>query len=158
MNMGDDFRLCSCIVKDHPHGTGRCDEPPTHRGGICLSCRMWAYHLAIKPKVVYIAGPMTGLPEHNFPAFNAAAKVWRADGWEVINPAEMDDPSKTHAELAAVPPQWYYRRDLTELLKADAIALLPDWQSSTGARGEHYVATWLGLNIYDAITKEVLSA
>lgn len=44
---------------------------------------------------VYIAGPMTGLPEYNFPAFHAAAKAWRDAGWEVLNPAEAFDGDTT---------------------------------------------------------------
>jgi len=44
--------------------------------------------------VYYISGPMTGLPEHNFPAFNAAAAYYRERGFEVINPAEMDDQTQ----------------------------------------------------------------
>jgi len=39
-------------------------------------------------KRIYISGPMTGLPEHNFPAFHAAAERLRKAGWEVNNPAE----------------------------------------------------------------------
>ena len=39
---------------------------------------------------IYIAGPMTGLPELNFPAFHAEAARLRAFGYEVINPAEIN--------------------------------------------------------------------
>lgn len=37
---------------------------------------------------IYLAGPMTGLPEHNFPAFHAEAARLRGLGYQVENPAE----------------------------------------------------------------------
>lgn len=37
---------------------------------------------------IYLAGPMTGLPEHNFPAFHAEAARLRGLGYHVENPAE----------------------------------------------------------------------
>lgn len=37
---------------------------------------------------VYVAGPMTGIPELNFPAFNAESARLRSEGLTVINPAE----------------------------------------------------------------------
>ena len=43
---------------------------------------------------LYLAGPMTGLPELNFPAFHAEAARLRALGYEVVNPAEINvDPA-----------------------------------------------------------------
>ena len=39
---------------------------------------------------VYLSGPMTGLPDFNRPAFHAAAAALRAQGYVVINPAEVD--------------------------------------------------------------------
>ncbi|MGB3485339.1 MAG: DUF4406 domain-containing protein [Mycobacterium sp.] len=39
---------------------------------------------------IYVAGPMRGIPEFNFPAFHAAAAKLRADGHHVFNPAERD--------------------------------------------------------------------
>ena len=43
-----------------------------------------------KPKV-YIAGPMSGLPELNHPAFFEVAEAFEEGGWEVFNPAELDE-------------------------------------------------------------------
>ena len=40
---------------------------------------------------VYVAGPMRGIPEFNFPAFFAAADKLRGDGFAVFNPAERDN-------------------------------------------------------------------
>lgn len=37
---------------------------------------------------VYLAGPMTGIADYNFPAFNAAAARLRAEGFDVVNPAD----------------------------------------------------------------------
>ena len=39
---------------------------------------------------LYLAGPMTGLPLWNFPAFATAAAALRADGHTVFSPAEHD--------------------------------------------------------------------
>ena len=48
---------------------------------------------------VYIAGPMSGIENSNFPAFHAAAAELRALGHEVVNPAELNpDPDSPWAE------------------------------------------------------------
>lgn len=41
-------------------------------------------------KHLYISGPITGMPDLNFPAFHAAAAALRAAGYTVTNPAELD--------------------------------------------------------------------
>jgi len=95
---------------------------------------------------IYIAGPMSGYPDHNFPAFHEAAYHWREAGWDVINPAELDAPDIT------VPRLWRYflRQDLKLLVDCDAIAFLPGWQGSKGAELENAVATALGIRVFDA--------
>lgn len=91
-------------------------------------------------KRIYIAGPMTGLPDLNFAAFNAEAERLRAAGWEVLNPAEIN-PDHTMAWADCM------RRDLAALVTCDAIQLLPGWENSRGARLEWIVADKLGLQV-----------
>ena len=72
-------------------------------------------------KRIYIAGPMTGLPDLNFPAFHAEAARLRALGYEVSNPAEIN-PDPTAGWEACM------RADIAELVKCDGVALLPGWE------------------------------
>jgi hypothetical protein len=96
---------------------------------------------------VYIAGPMTGLPEFNFPAFHAAAKAWREAGWEVFNPAESFDG---RTDLAY---RDYVAADLTALRSCDAIAMLDGWdgENARGSVWEREIC-WalLKIPVYDA--------
>lgn len=46
-------------------------------------------------KRVYLSGPMTGLPELNFPAFRVEAARLRALGFEVVNPADLNPEPNT---------------------------------------------------------------
>lgn len=91
---------------------------------------------------LYIAGPMTGYPDFNYPAFHAAAEHLRAAGYDVLNPADSE------AENTTGEPQewtWYMRRAIAMLVQADGIALLPGWTESKGARLEAYLAEVLDM-------------
>lgn len=87
---------------------------------------------------VYIAGPMTGLPQFNRPAsaFIQAAMNLSFEKHVPLNPAILPD-GLTEADYMAV--------GLTMLQRADAIYLLTGWQFSAGARAEHAMALKLGL-------------
>lgn len=88
--------------------------------------------------ILYLAGPMTGMPGWNFPAFHAAAAQLRAAGYEVVTTAEgCDDTSK--------PWEFYMRRAIKALVDCDAIAVLPGWGESRGARIEEGLACDLGM-------------
>jgi hypothetical protein len=95
---------------------------------------------------VYISGPMTGLPEYNFPAFTTAAERLRMMGHEVVSPHEVghDDNGAPGSILWSA----YIRRDLVEMLTCDAIHLLPGWENSRGATLELYVATQVGMTVH----------
>ena len=113
----------------------------------------------------YIAGPMRGIPEYNYPAFMAAAEALRNNGWEpVYNPAELDieqddtdyteftiQDQKLHDTARAA--RRFCRRDtrvLHTLLFAengDAIVMLPGWENSVGATTERSVAIWVKLAV-----------
>lgn len=99
-----------------------------------------------EPKQIYIAGPMTGYPDCNFAAFHAVAERLAQTGWKVFNPAENFGGRKD------LPREAYLRLDLAVLAQCDAIAMLPGWQDSRGAKLEYVVARELDLVIIDAVT------
>ena len=105
---------------------------------------------------IYLAGPMRGYPEFNFPAFHAAAARLRALGHEVWSPAENDVTEdgfnpKTDEPLSM---SHYMARDLPAVCRSEAIALLPGWRDSTGAGIEVYVGRKCGKLILCAETLE----
>lgn len=90
---------------------------------------------------IYVAGPMTGLPAFNYPAFHAASARLRGLGYHVESPAENPTP-------ACGTWQGYMRMAIAQLVTCDTIALLPGWEHSRGARIEHRLATELGLSVW----------
>lgn len=91
---------------------------------------------------IYISGPMSGVKDFNFPAFNAAAAELRRMGHEVVNPAELGE----HADWV-----WadYLKRDLKVLLDCDVVFALPGWRDSRGASLECDVASRLGMPVFE---------
>lgn len=87
---------------------------------------------------VYLSGPMSGIPYSNFPAFHEWAARLRADGYEVVSPAEIQEAGTWELCL---------RADLRELCGCDAIALMPGWENSKGANLELHVAHRLGMRV-----------
>jgi len=111
---------------------------------------------------VYLAGPMRGIPEFNFPAFFAAEKKLTEMGYFVFNPARKDlerhgdnfaQTNKTGSLEEAAKEYGFSLRDALGIdLKwicqsADAVAVLPGWENSKGARAEVATAEALGLAI-----------
>lgn len=107
---------------------------------------------------IYLAGPMTWRPAFNIPAFDEAAEALRSRGFEVVSPAELDDPKSRAVALASPDGNPLNYRDDTgetwgDLLARDvkliadggiqAIVVLPGWESSRGARLETFVANAL---------------
>ena len=90
---------------------------------------------------IYIAGPMTGLPGFNYPAFHAEAARLRAMGYLVENPAENPVPPCGGTWVG------YMRMALAQLVRCHAICMLPGWTSSKGACLEHLVAVQLRLEV-----------
>lgn len=103
-------------------------------------------------KTIYIAGPMTGLPENNYPAFNTAEQQLRAAGYDVLNPVTSSSRSDAPVIPDAIDDmRWddYMRNGINQLIRADGIALLPDWFKSKGARIEEGIAQQLGMIVRD---------
>lgn len=113
---------------------------------------------------VYIAGPMTGIPKFNIPAFDALAGLLRQNGHDVVSPAELDGPvtreyllRSEHGSRADYPPDvtWgdFLSRDVKLLVDdgIEALIVLPGWANSMGARLEVFVAHFmLGLPVLHA--------
>lgn len=100
-----------------------------------------------RPRFFYLAGPMSGYPQFNFPAFTAAAWALRSQGWSIVSPHEEDPPhiqalamqSATGApkDLQAGPLVWADRLahdvKLVSHPACEGLVLLPGWEDSRGA-------------------------
>ena len=97
---------------------------------------------------LYLSGPMTGLPDYNFPAFEQARDRIRMMGHEVICPAEAGQVEGW---------EWrdYMKRDILMMLDAASLVVLPGWEDSRGARLEVHLASALGMTVYDLDFQEV---
>lgn len=96
-------------------------------------------------KRIYLSGPMTGIPDFNFSAFNAEAARLRNLGYDVVNPVDINPDTTT-------PYNDCLRNDLKALLDCDTIAMLDGWMNSNGAHLEMHIAHRVGILVVEART------
>jgi hypothetical protein len=99
-------------------------------------------------KKAYLAGPMSGVPQFNFPEFYRVAALLRGDGWDIISPAELDDEQTAADALKSAAgdpvdqkPSWgdFLARDVKIVAdEVKAIIFLPGWEKSRGAKLEAF--------------------
>ena len=95
---------------------------------------------------VYLAGPMTGYPEFNFPAFKTAARDIDEMGVSAVYCTAFGIPP---APEEARPWSDYLRDALRLMLSCNAVVVLPGWRESKGARLEVHVALELGMPVVE---------
>ena len=118
---------------------------------------------------IYVAGPMRGYENYNYPAFDYRAKKLDEMGWTVINPAELDrNEGKPMSDPMAFSPETNYadhefmrqalKRDMDALCDdCTAIYMMANWEESRGAKAEWHLAKALGLDIFYEIPLPNLS-
>jgi hypothetical protein len=122
-----------------------------------------------RPAIVYLAGPMRGIKDFNFPAFHVAATFLRSKGFEVLSPAENDERTygadyfKSPTGDEKDTPLFNLRTALLEdtqliIESADAVAVLPGWERSSGALTEVSLARALRLPVFSATTLDDIIA
>lgn len=113
-------------------------------------------------EIWYTAGPMTGKPFFNYPAFREMAAALRKRGKTVISPVELDTPEiAAHAEVSPDGCLEALRKDTGETFgtilardiilvadKVDAIAVMNGWRSSKGTKLELFVAYLCGKPVF----------
>lgn len=108
----------------------------------------------------YLGGPMSGLPQFNFPEFDRVAAKLRAAGHNIVSPAELDSPhdraaalvSQDGADVKVMDKGWedFLMRDVVicAMPTCRGGIFMPGWEDSEGASLESYVLTRLHKKMY----------
>lgn len=94
---------------------------------------------------VYLSGAISSLPIDEarmmFDKTESEISMW---GHEVVNPMKIVPYKKGRSWFS------YMVRDIAQLVRCDAIMMLPNWKQSRGARIERRIAKILGLWVFYA--------
>lgn len=103
----------------------------------------------------YLAGPMSGHPQMNIPAFEKAKADLSSRGYSIVSPVELDDKELYEASMRSgagniddIPATWgeLLGRDIEAVAHDNCVGVicLPEWTTSKGARLEVFCALNLG--------------
>jgi hypothetical protein len=104
-------------------------------------------------KKYYLAGPMSNIPQFNYPRFFELARILREEGFTIVSPAELDSPETVKAAMASPDGNlgsgvvngetWgeFLARDVKLVADdVDGVFVMEGWEKSRGARLELFVA------------------
>ena len=105
---------------------------------------------------IYLAGPMRGIENFNFPAFEKAAARLREIGHEVRSPAEHDieqgfDPSLGTLDSLDLAASFAW--DFQSVCWCDVVVVLPGWEKSVGFSLERKLADTIGTPVYEYLDR-----
>lgn len=97
----------------------------------------------------YIAGPMTGHPQFNYPAFHKAGSELKKSEIKFLSPAHNKFGYPLQPPHPGEEHRWqeYLRASLKKLLLCDGVYMLKGWETSLDAGLEHRIAIALGMTI-----------
>lgn len=106
-----------------------------------------------KKNKYYLAGPMSNIPQFNYPRFFELARILREEGFTIVSPAELDSPETVKAAMASPDGSlgsgvvngetWgdFLARDVKLVADdVDGVFVMEGWESSKGAKLELFVA------------------
>ena len=100
----------------------------------------------------YLAGPIRGIPQFNWPAFNAVSSCLKSQGYEVISPVDLDRDMgysfQSPDDYLAATRKLFANSVFNMILDADAVLLLPGWKKSRGAMAEIMCAKAIDLPLF----------
>jgi hypothetical protein len=108
--------------------------------------------------IAYISGAVTGKPNNNKRAFQAAySMIGEFKGrphlrdMKIINPLHIAARLEKTFTARGWKPRWedYMRACIKKLCEATCVYFLPDWTESKGATMERYIANRLGIACAD---------
>ena len=112
----------------------------------------------------YLAGPMRGIPEFNFPAFRDATKQLRKAKYTIFSPHEQDERDGYNWDGSTGSQEDLDAQDFNiaisllrdiEIIAAPlcvGVIALPEWYKSRGATAEVSFALALGKVVYELET------
>jgi hypothetical protein len=106
-----------------------------------------------KGTIYYLAGPMTGIEEYNFPAFDKACELLEGRGLTIYSPHRIDH-GETPETRGSLHYSTYLRAGYRLLLDCQGIIMLPNWQESKGAYNEYRIARSLDFPVFEIMSLE----
>ena len=103
--------------------------------------------------VVYLSGAMTGIEDHGLTMFGHARGVLRGEGYTVLCPSEASLAQNT---VEVRTREFHLRRDISMVLLADQVCVLPGWEVSKGAAIEVCLAVAIGIPVWEFDTREFI--
>jgi len=88
---------------------------------------------------VYLAGPMSGMPDMNRPTFYRWEHLLKTQGATILSPAHADQSLMYHVLI---------RQGLQMVLAANVTVMLHGWKDSNGANVEWAVSSMIGNRVY----------
>lgn len=105
-------------------------------------CSIMMYYFKEDTMRIYISGPITGTTDYR-ERFQAAEDKLRANGYEVVNPAEV-----TASLPKSLTWEQYMGVAVCIMALCDSVYMLKGWQKSRGAKLEHKIMLGKGRKIF----------